>query len=115
MAHDDTGPLPRAKKSLCALRTLLTSFRARADTRFSTFAARTAPRDPSKLALLLAICGYAVRRDGDKVEVLGREWVPALIPREQALTAYLEKQCTLMAPQEPMDPNDERFDLVFAE
>src|SRR6185503_16366017 len=103
------------KEMLYALRTLLMSFAARAGTRFSSHVARTAPSDPTKLALLLTICGYAARLNGDTVELLDRGWVPALLPRQQLLTTYLEKQCALMPPRELMDPNDERFDSVFAD
>lgn len=105
----------RPRKSLYALRTLLMSFAARAGTRFSSYVARTAPSDSTRLALLLTICGYSARLNGDTVELLDRGWVPALLPRQQLLTTYLEKQCALMPPRELMDPNDERLDVVFGD
>ena len=93
---------------------LLTSFWARANTRFSAYATWVVPRIEDRLVLLLVICGYASRLKEGLVELLGTDWVPALLPHGDQMIAYLSKQCALMQPANLMDLNDDRFDVVFS-
>jgi len=94
----------------------LLAYPASAGTRLAKYTARKVPTDPAKVLLLLAVCGYDVRR-GEAIEIRGasRKWMtaPMHLPTDPML-CFLRCACQRDMPDRPMDPNDERLDVVFA-
>ena len=107
------APRPPAPGPPCRLPALLESLPLQAGTRFQAYATHPVPADHDKRALLLLICGYDTRTNGDLVEVRASGWVPTLTPTVEPMTSYLRKTCALIEPQHLMDPNDARLDTVF--
>jgi hypothetical protein len=94
----------------------LTTYPASAGTRFGMYASRKAPTDPAKVALLLSIVGYDVRRDaGIEIRGASGKWMaaPTHLPTDPLL-CFLRCAYERDGPARPMDPNDERLDVVFA-
>jgi hypothetical protein len=101
-------------RTQCPLAELLASTARQNDTRFGRYAERRVSKADTRRALLLIVCGYETRINGDVLEVRANDWVPALLPKAEPMLSYLRKQIALLAPKHPMDPDDERFDAVFA-
>jgi hypothetical protein len=101
----------------CTLDALL-SYPTHAGTRFGVYASRQAPTDPANVAKLLEACGYDVRRACDGgIEVRGASgrWTLAPVPLAiDPLLSFLRRIAAVEPPTRPTDPNDLRFDLVFA-
>jgi hypothetical protein len=96
----------------------LVAYSASRGTRFAEHRHKKAPTDPAKLALLLDVCGYDVRRT-DVVEMRGAhgKWLPAPMVLPSApmpMLALLKYVSDRDWPARCMDPNDERLDEVFA-
>ena len=100
--------------STCRLAELLGSVDLHADTRFARYGTHPVPATETRHALLLMVCGYEARMNGDVIEVRAKDWVPALVPKVEPMLAYLQKQFALFAPRHKMNPDDERLDAVFA-
>ena len=95
------------------LRDVLASLPQLASTRFGACSQNAVPNDQAKRAALLALCGYEARVEAGLIEVNASAWIPALLPRAEPVVSYLRKQCVIMPPASPMDPDDARFDDVF--
>ena len=87
-------------------------------TRFGTYVGKCTPTRESKMSLLLSLCGYRVRRGLEQLEMCGAtgRWraVPPPSLGEPVLD-FLRDACECDWPLRPMDPNDERLDLVFSD
>lgn len=86
----------------------------RSDTRFERYGSQPVPAAEMRHTLLLMVCGYEARLNGDVIEVRTNDWVPALLPKVEPMLAYLAKLAALFAPRHMMNPDDERLDAVFA-
>lgn len=108
-------PHTDAQQQARGLKALLLARESFSGTRLGAYAGRQVPFDEAKLALLLMICGYKVRLNGDTLDIFTSAWVPALAPRVgETVLGHLNMQCALICPAGPMDPNDKRFDGIFA-
>ena len=84
--------------------------------RLTTYGAREAPTNSTKLSLLLSVCGYVVRFSPLlKVRGATGKWVRVRRPLPgESLHEFLRCMVAIEPPGRWMNSDDERLDLVFA-